>query len=171
MMSEGAISQTCIRLIAAQSVYIHLSLMKPVETPCVCTTLRMATRSVVRLYDRALGGVGLRQAAYSILSRVNAEGPLTISQLADRLVLERTTCSREVESLRKSGLLVIEAGRDRRQRVLRLSPEGAARLAEARGHWQVVQQRLRDSCGAQGTDDLLGQLRALLHASEGLAGS
>ena len=134
----------------------------------MCTTLRMATRSVVRLYDHALGGAGLRQAAYSILARVDAEGPLTISELADRLVLERTTCSREVEALRKTGLLVIEAGRDRRQRVVRLSPEGAARLAGARGHWQVVQQRLRDSCGAQGTDDLLDQLRALLHASEGL---
>jgi DNA-binding PadR family transcriptional regulator len=73
-----------------------------------------------------------------------------------------------VEALRKTGLLVIEVGSDRRQRMVRLSPQGAARLAEAREHWQVVQQRLRDSCGAQGTDDLLDQLRALLHVSEGL---
>ena len=137
----------------------------------MCTTLRMATRSVVRLYDRALGAAGLRQATYSILSRVDAEGPLTITELADRLVLERTTCSREVEALRKGGLLVIEVGADRRRRVVRLSPAGAARLAEAREHWEVVQRRLRDSYGGQGTDDLLDQLRALLRASEELAGS
>src|SRR5262249_39812841 len=38
-------------------------------TECVCTALRMATRSVNRLYDRALAQAGLRVTGYAILSR------------------------------------------------------------------------------------------------------
>ncbi|GAA5071824.1 hypothetical protein GCM10023319_03320 [Nocardia iowensis] len=134
----------------------------------MCTTLRMATRSVVRLYDRALGEAGLRQAGYSILSRIDAEGPLMIRDLADRLVLERTTCSREVEALNKAGLLTAEVGNDRRRRMLRLTPAGTAKLVEARHHWKVVQQQLRDVVGIDDADELLDRLRMLLHASEQL---
>jgi hypothetical protein len=61
---------------------------------------------VVRLYDRALAMAGLRSAGYSTLSRVDAEGPMTISRLAARLALERTSCSREVEPV-KAGLLTV----------------------------------------------------------------
>ncbi|WP_069160342.1 MarR family winged helix-turn-helix transcriptional regulator [Nocardia altamirensis] len=142
--------------------------MEPVETACVCTSLRMATRSVVRLYDRALGQAGLRHAGYSILARIDAEGPLMISELADRLVLERTTCSREVDALAKAGLLTIEAGSDRRQRVLRLSQAGAAKLGAARQHWHAVQEGLTDSFGVEDADALLDRLRSLLRASQQL---
>jgi DNA-binding MarR family transcriptional regulator len=129
----------------------------------------MATRSVVRLYDRALAEAGLRQAGYSILSRVDADGPLTISKLAIRLAMERTTCSREVEALVRAGLLTTEIGEDRRQRMVHLSPKGTEKLAEGRTHWQVVQQRLGGAFGVEETEDLLDRLRALLHESEHLA--
>jgi NIL domain len=51
----------------------------------VCTSLRMATRSVNRLYDRALSPVGLRVTGYSIMSRLAEEGPLSVSELAGRV--------------------------------------------------------------------------------------
>lgn len=150
-----------------ECIYTHY--VEPVQSTCVCTTLRMTTRSVARLYDRALGEAGLRQAGYSILSRLDAEGPFTISDLADRLVLERTTCSREVAALVDAGLLTIETGGDRRQRVVRLSREGTKRLAQARTNWHAVQGRLVDTFGTQDTDDLLERLRTLLRASIELA--
>jgi DNA-binding MarR family transcriptional regulator len=149
-------------------IYTHF--VEPVETACVCTTLRMATRSVARLYDRALGEAGLRQAGYSILSRLDAEGPFTISDLADRLTLERTTCSREVGALVDAGLLTTEAGSDRRQRLVRLSDQGAEKLTAARAHWHSVQDQLAGAFGTAETEALLERLRTLLKASEELAG-
>ncbi|MDF5752502.1 MarR family winged helix-turn-helix transcriptional regulator [Spongiactinospora sp. TRM90649] len=139
--------------------------MEPVETPCVCTTLRMTTRSVVRLYDRALSAAGLRATGYSILSRVDAEGPLTITDLAARLALDRTTCSREVEALVRTGLLTTETGSDRRRRMVRLSPQGATRLADGHAHWEAAQQRINSAFGIENTDDLLSRLRSLLRES------
>jgi DNA-binding MarR family transcriptional regulator len=143
--------------------------VEPAESECVCTNLRMASRSVVRLYDRALAEAGLRSAAYSILSRVDADGPMTITDLAGRLALERTSCSREVDALVRAGLLTTEIGMDRRQRLVALSAEGARRLAAARSHWRAVQQRLADAFGVSDTADLLTRLRTLHHESARLA--
>jgi DNA-binding MarR family transcriptional regulator len=128
----------------------------------------MTTRSVARLYDRALAEVGLRQVAYTILARLEAEGPISMNGVSARLALDRTTCSREVAPLVRAGLVHVDVGEDRRRRLLRLSDAGAERLARARPHWRRVQQQVEDSFGGQ-TGDLLDALRALLDATEQLA--
>jgi DNA-binding MarR family transcriptional regulator len=140
--------------------------MEPATTPCVCTTLRMTTRSVTRLYDRALSEAGLRAAGHAILARLSDDGPLPISRLAARLALERTTCSRELEPLVKAGLVEIEIGQDRRERVARLSDAGADKLAAARVHWKRAQQQLMRAFGADEMGELLGGLRVLLRTVE-----
>jgi DNA-binding MarR family transcriptional regulator len=144
--------------------------MEPVTTACVCTTLRMATRSVTRLYDHALSGTGLRTTGYALLARLADDGPLPISQLAARLALERTTCSRELEPLVRAGLVEIQVGEDRRQRVARLSEAGAEAVAGARPHWERAQQEVARSFGRGETGELLGRLRLLLRTVEDAPG-
>jgi DNA-binding MarR family transcriptional regulator len=106
--------------------------------------------------------------AYTILARLDAEGPVSINELAARLALDRTTCSREVAPLVRAGLVDVDAGEDRRRRVLRLSDGGAERLALARPHWRRVQQQVERSFGGEQTGELLDALRALLEATEQL---
>jgi len=138
------------------------------ETECVCTALRMATRSVTRLYDRVLSQAGLRVTGYSILSRLAAEGPLSVSELAGRLAMERTTCTREVAPLVSSGLVEATTGSDRRRRLLRVTGLGARRLAEGRPAWERVQQMVADEFGDADLRDLLTRLDRLLEGSERL---
>jgi len=138
------------------------------ETECVCTALRMATRSVARLYDRALSLVGLRVTGYSILSRLAAEGPLSVSELAGRLAMERTTCTREVAPLISSGLVEATAGSDRRRRQLRVTPLGQGKLAEGRPAWVRVQRIVAEEFGEADLRDLLTRLDRLLDSSERL---
>jgi len=134
----------------------------------VCTALRMATRSVTRLYDRVLSQAGLRVTGYSILSRLAAEGPLSVSELAGRLAMERTTCTREVAPLVSSGLVEATTGSDRRRRLLRVTGLGARRLAEGRPAWERVQQMVADEFGDADLRDLLTRLDRLLEGSERL---
>jgi DNA-binding MarR family transcriptional regulator len=138
------------------------------ETECVCTALRMATRSVARLYDRALSRAGLRVTGYSILSRLAAEGPLSVSELAGRLAMERTTCTREVAPLVSSGLVEATAGSDRRRRLLRVTGLGQQRLADGRPAWEQVQRMVADEFGDADLSDLLTRLNRLLDSSERL---
>jgi DNA-binding MarR family transcriptional regulator len=139
--------------------------VEPVESPCVCATLRMATRAVARVYDRALEPHGLRTTQYSILARLEAEGPSPLGRLAARLAMDRSTLAREAAPLVRAGLLQEEQGDDRRRRVLALSPEGLARLESARPAWRAAQRQVRNELGYDRVQGLLGELRALLGAA------
>ena len=139
-------------------------LAEPVESPCVCATLRMTTRAVARLYDQELAPHGLRTTQYSILARLEVEGPLSIGHLAAHLAMDRTTLSREAAPLVRAALVEQNAGEDRRRRVLTLSPEGRARLEAARPAWRQAQRRVRAELGYGRVEELLGELRALLGA-------
>jgi DNA-binding MarR family transcriptional regulator len=141
--------------------------VEPVESPCVCATLRMATRAVARLYDRALEPHGLRTTQYSILARLEVEGPVAVGRLAARLAMDRTTLAREAAPLVEAGLVEEEPGADRRRRVLALTPEGLARLESARPAWRDAQRQVRDELGYERVQGLLGELRALLGAARG----
>jgi DNA-binding MarR family transcriptional regulator len=138
--------------------------VEPVQSPCVCTTLRMATRAVARIYDEALAPYGLRTTQYSILARLEVEGPAPVSRLAARLVMDRSTLAREAAPLVRAGLIAEEPGPDRRQRLLSLTAQGLSRLEAARPGWREAQRLVRDELGRERTDGLLGELRALVGA-------
>jgi DNA-binding MarR family transcriptional regulator len=144
-------------------------LVKPAKGACVCSSLRMATRSVNRLYDRALSPAGLRVTGYSILSRLAEEGPLSIGELAGRLAMERTTCTREVAPLVEAGLVEGATGPDRRRRVLRLTGRGERKRAEAYPLWERVQRMVGDEFGDAEVADLLARLRRLRESSDRLS--
>jgi DNA-binding MarR family transcriptional regulator len=137
----------------------------------VCSSLRMATRSVNRLYDRALSPAGLRVTGYSILSRLAEAGPLSINELAGRLAMERTTCSREAAPLVAAGLVENMAGSDRRRRLLRLTSLGASKRAEAYPLWERVQQMVAEEFGDANVADLLVRLTRLREGSDRLSGA
>jgi DNA-binding MarR family transcriptional regulator len=137
----------------------------------VCTSLRMATRSVSRLYDRALAQAGLRVTGYSILCRLADEGPLSVGELAGRLAMERTTCTREVAPLVRAGLVEAAAGTDRRRRVLRLTSLGEQKRADAYPMWERVQLQVAAEFGGAEIEDLMTRLRRLTGGSERLAGN
>jgi DNA-binding MarR family transcriptional regulator len=139
------------------------------EMQCVCTSLRMVTRSVTRLYDRPLSQVGLRVTGYSILSRLAEEGPLTASELARRLAMDRTTCTREVAPLVESGLVETTTGSDRRHRLLGLTDRGARKRSEAYPLWERVQRMVADDFGDAEVADLLARLYRLRETSEHLS--
>ncbi len=135
----------------------------------MCSSLRMATRSVNRLYDRALAPAGLRVTGYSIMSRLAQEGPLSVGDLASRLGMERTTCTREVAPLVESGLVEDTAASDRRRRLLRLTGLGARKRAQAYPLWERVQQMVADEFGDADVADLLARLRRLRDSSDRLS--
>ena len=137
----------------------------------MCTSLRMATRSVSRLYDRALSQAGLRVTGYSILCRLADEGPLSVGELAGRLAMERTTCTREVAPLVRAGLVEAAAGTDRRRRVLRLTSLGEQKCADAHPLWERVQLQVAAEFGGAEIEDLMIRLRRLTGGSQRLAGN
>jgi DNA-binding MarR family transcriptional regulator len=147
-------------------VYILLFVESPAPSICVCTSLRMATRVVTRHYDRALAPVGLSTSAYSILSRIDREGPKPLGALASRLAMDRTTLSRELTPLVDDGLVeALPDPEDRRRRIVALTDRGSSLVAEARPLWAAAQKALEEDFGGARTEKLMRELHALVGAA------
>src|SRR5258706_11407601 len=110
------------------------------STECNCLALRQAARHVSQIYERYLAAEGLKGTQYSILSKLNRLGPLSINELAKAMVMDRTTLGRAVRPLERDRLLTIGAGDDGRTRRLKLTPAGQAKLKAATIKWREEQK-------------------------------
>jgi DNA-binding MarR family transcriptional regulator len=98
---------------------------------------------VSRLYDEELRGIGLRTTQYSLLQRLRAAGEVRQRDLGGLTSLDETTLTRNLRPLIDAGWVAIRAGEDRREKLVRLTDAGAAKLREARPAWERAQERLR----------------------------
>ena len=117
---------------------------------CNCSSLRQAARHVSRLYDRALAPAGLGVNQYTILSRLERFGPLSQRELAERLVMDRSTLGHLLRPLTGRGLIDIAPDPDdgRRKR-LSLSAAGRRTLHEAWSLWADAQRRFEREFGSE----------------------
>ena len=63
---------------------------------CTCHHLRLATRAVTQFYATRVRATGLRGTQFSALAAVNEVGPVPVTGLAQRLMMDRTTLTRDI---------------------------------------------------------------------------
>jgi len=113
-------------------------------TPCLCGTLRQATRAVSRVYDEELRRAGLRTTQYSLLQRLRRAGEVRQRDLGELTSLDETTLTRNLRPLIDASWVAVRPGKeDRREKFIRLTDAGAAKLHEARPAWERAQQRMQ----------------------------
>jgi len=139
---------------------------KPAATPCLCNALRQATRAVSRLYDEDLRGVGLRTTQYSLLRLLRAAGEVRQRDLGGLTSLDETTLTRNLRPLIDAGWVAIRPGDDRREKLVRLTDAGAAKLREARPAWERAQERLRSRLPEETWSSLMGVLPELTRLAD-----
>lgn len=127
-------------------------------TMCACLNFRKASRFITSLYDEYLRPVGVRATQLSVLMALEQTGSVTITSLAEVLLMDRTTLPRDLKPLERNGWISITEGKDRRKRFIDLTPEGKELLARALPLWEQAQARVRDHMGENGYTGLLGQL-------------
>ncbi len=136
-----------------------------VPMPCTCAMLRRTARRVTRIYDRALRPAGVRLTQYSVLANVARSGGLSITELATRLEMERTTLTRNLRPLVRAGWVIVARGSDRRQRSVGLTQAGRQVYETARPLWEAAEARLRENLGEE-ADALRGLLDVTLERTE-----
>ncbi len=135
------------------------------STACVCTTLRKAARAVTQLYDEYLRLAGLRATQYSLLKQVLTQEPVTVNQLAEATVTDRTTLSRNLRILQQGGFIDLRAGQDRREHEVRLTPQGRKILIKADRCWERAQGYVLDRLGEERWNILREELGTLVGLS------
>jgi DNA-binding MarR family transcriptional regulator len=130
-----------------------------VAETCTCSRLRMAARAVTQAFDAALAESGLKATQFTVLVAVGHRGPAPLSRLAEALVLDRTTLTRNLRPLERDGLIATAPGADRRRREIRLTAKGRKALDRALPLWEQAQDRMLAGLGRkrwQGLIDGLG---------------
>jgi len=127
---------------------------------CIHFNLRKAMRAVTQHYDRILQPVGLRGTQFTILSVVSLLGQVSISDLAEQMVIDRTTLTRNLKPLEQEGLIEIAPGEDRRVKVVKLTAHGRSVLKEAMPYWKEAQSEMLEHLGEKRAKILLSDLTA-----------
>ena len=130
-------------------------------SPCVCNTLRMATRVVTQLYDDVLRPSGLRVTQFSMLAAIARLEEANLRQLEEALAIDQTTLTRSLGLLERDGLTERSAHPDRRIKAMRLTARGRAVLRTARPLWSRAQEMVLRELGSKGWADARRRLAHL----------
>jgi DNA-binding MarR family transcriptional regulator len=116
-------------------------------TGCTCDRLRKLARRLTQRYDDFLAPTGLRLTQFSLLAHLVHGGVATMSALAERLEMDRTTLTRNLKPLADAGLVALEPGRDARERVVSISEQGRTTWRAAREQWRRAQHEVNEALG------------------------
>jgi DNA-binding MarR family transcriptional regulator len=120
------------------------------DLPCACQNLRRVTRVVTRIYDQELRKAGLEVTQFGLLTALAATEEANQKRLSAGFAMDSTTLTRTLGLLLKQGWVRVRRGKDRRERLFRLTHRGKRKMAEAQRYWERAEERLRKELGEEG---------------------
>lgn len=137
---------------------INTDILGQVGSACACFNLRKASRVMTQHFDEVLKPSGLLVTQFTILAAVAIVKSATVNELAEMLVMDRTTLTRNLKPLEREGWLKSEPGQDQRTRIIALTEAGEAVLAKALPLWKQAQSMVETALGQQRWNTLLAHL-------------
>lgn len=131
--------------------------------PVACTgaRLRRLTRRVTAFYEHHMRASGLKLSQYSLLAQLS-QVPQSLTALADRMEIDRTTLTRSLQPLLEQGLVGESSGADARQRLFVLTTDGMRARTAARKQWRQAQLALEEHLDRDFVANLHTQLEQAL---------
>lgn len=122
---------------------------------CNCFAARQAARSISQLYERHLAPAGVTITQFSILVLLGERPGITAAELAEAMVMERTTLLRTLMPLRRDGLIgnAVDGGL-KAKLVLSLTVSGRKTLNRATPFWLEAQAEFAAQIGSKRADSL-----------------
>src|SRR5467141_604159 len=161
----------------SNKMYIHAIVDGPIHNvhranalfplACACQNLRRLTRLVTRIYDQELRNAGIEISQFGLLTALAIVGEANQKALSAGFAMDSTTLTRTLALLRKQGWIHVRPGKDRRERVFRLTEEGKRQMAMAQPHWQAAERRLRKTLGPSGWKQMQAAVARVTNAAAG----
>jgi DNA-binding MarR family transcriptional regulator len=146
---------------AVASVPVPRRACREVALNCACLSLRKAARAVTQVFREALRPVGLQPTQFTLLVALRLLETVRVSTLAEEVVTDPTTLSRNLAVMEREGLITVTRGDDRRTRLVRLAAGGHEALERALPIWQETNERLTRAMGADLLAEFLGHVDVL----------
>jgi DNA-binding MarR family transcriptional regulator len=120
----------------------------PSYDECNCFALRQAARYVTQIYERHLAQVGMTAAQFTIMAKLARKPGSTMLELADSMVMDRTTLVRALKPLQRDGFVLAQPSEhDSRTFVLSLSKSGEQSFDKAAIAWREAQDEFEKKFG------------------------
>jgi DNA-binding MarR family transcriptional regulator len=135
---------------------------------CTCGELRKAARAITLLYDNAFKSTGLLSTQFNVLQTIYNIDSMRISDLANKLGMDRTTLTRNLSVLQRQGFIEISQGKDHRTRIVTATQKGHNAVAKTILLWNEVQHKVKQEMGESSWRELMKNLGQLLKVTEQL---
>jgi DNA-binding MarR family transcriptional regulator len=130
---------------------------------CTCLRLRKAARRITQIYDGYVEPFGLTITQFGLLAHLRVLDGIAVGALAEKLVMDPTTLTRNLRPLERKGLVLLAPDpADRRARSLHLTEKGRNLLREARPAWARAQRHVEEVFGTRSTGALNAALDRML---------
>lgn len=119
---------------------------------CLAVRVRLISRAVTAIYDRAIDGHGVSIAQVNLLAAIDKLGPCAPTRVGDVLQLERSTVSRNVNLLLKRGWVTATASDAKGVREIALTAAGRKKIGSVLPAWRAAQQEAAQLLGSAGVN-------------------
>ena len=110
---------------------------------CLCLAARVEAQRLTRMFDERLRPFDLTINQFTLLATLVVAGPQTVTRLAGRLGIDRTTLTRNLSLAERRGLVKDRPGEDSRERLIEITAAGRELAATAFPAWQAAQQQAK----------------------------
>jgi Transcriptional regulators len=135
------------------------------SSPCNCVNIRRSSQALTEVYDEFLAPSNLKIGQFSLLKHINQLEPVSVSDLALIIRLDRTTLVRNLKPLEQSGFVEDISAQGTRNRQLKLTAQGVGKYNQAEELWEQAQNFLEEYLGSENIDvfnRLLSKIEALV---------
>ncbi len=126
-----------------------------------CFNLRKVTRAVTQFFDRNLEPADIRATQFTLLLELGNASGKTLTEMAEGLVMDRTTLTRNLKPLEKAGFIQTVKLADRRSKGYALTDRGKAAIEKGVPLWKKAQQSIVGQYGDDRYNRLLEELKVL----------
>lgn len=133
---------------------------------CHCIALRRANKAVTDYYDDRLRRCGVTINQFALMRNLEMLDNPSVSELAQKMRLERSTLVRTLRPLTDFGLIEDGAAAGARNRRLRLTKRGRKVLRTGAALWEAAQRGFEEKLGAENLAAWHSLLGALRHIGE-----
>ncbi len=119
----------------------------PAFKDCVCFNIRKTARVITQLYEKVLHPSGVRATQFTILAILNFAGPISVSNFAKKMDIDRTTLTRNLKVLEAEKKVKVDKGNDQRIKLVSLTENGKASFLIAVPLWIKAQEKVVSSFG------------------------
>jgi DNA-binding MarR family transcriptional regulator len=117
---------------------------------CLCATMRRSSRLLTRYYEKELRESGLTPAQFEIMAVLSGRRKVSQSELAEVLVVDQTTLSRNMGVLITRGWIIgTGSSGDKRRVVYSLSGPGGKIFRAAVPRWERAQKNMQRILGGE----------------------